>query len=583
LIDLSLAQYWRFLSTYLGPVRGRVLFLSLLLFGGVSLQLASPQIVRAFIDVAQAGEAPVLLIRIALLYLGVAIVSQVVGVAETYAAENLGWLATNALRADLARHCLELDLAFHTDHPPGELIERVDGDVSALANFFSRFVLRILGNGLLLVGVLALLLREDWRVGLTLLVFALVAIAVLGGLSRHAVRVTVGRRQASAELFGFLEEQLAGRVDLQAVGANHYAMAVMRERLGSLGKRAGSAARVTGTLSGATSFLFTAGTVLALGLGGLLYLRGEMTLGAVYLLFQYTALLSEPLGQLTREVQDFQSAGASLVRARQLLDQPIRQRSRGRQRSLAPGALRVELHHVTFGYDPARPVIHDLTLHVEPGEVVGLLGRTGSGKSTIARLLIGFADPSRGEVLLNGIDLRKLRSEDLPSRIGLVTQDVQLFRATLRENLALFDSNIPDAALRETLWRLGLADFYAALPAGLDTELGPGAIGVSAGQAQLLAFGRVFLKDPGLVILDEASSRLDPVTEQLVETAIDRLVCGRTAIIIAHRLSTVARADRVVILDDGRVVEDGRRATLAADPRSHFAQLLRVSRGEVLA
>jgi ABC-type multidrug transport system fused ATPase/permease subunit len=167
--------------------------------------------------------------------------------------------------------------------------------------------------------------------------------------------------------------------------------------------------------------------------------------------------------------------------------------------------------------------------------------------------------------------------------VGLVTQDVQLFRATLRDNLTLFDSQIPDERLGETLALLGLGDWYRALPRGLDTELGPGGVGVSAGQAQLLAFGRVFLKDPGLVILDEASSRLDPDTERLVEAAIDYLLRRRTAVIIAHRLSTIARVDRVVILEEGRIVEAGPRAALEADSGSHLAHLLRAARGEVPA
>src|SRR5262249_59574470 len=169
------------------------------------------------------------------------------------------------------------------------------------------------------------------------------------------------------------------------------------------------------------------------------------------------------------------------------------------------------------------------------------------------------------------------------ARVGLVTQDVRLFRATLRENLTLFDARVPDARLCDTLAVLGLADWYRSLPSGLDTELGPGGVGVSAGQAQLLAFGRVFLKDPGLVILDEASSRLDPASERLVENAIDRLLDGRTAVIIAHRLSTIARADRVVILEDGRIAEAGPHASLAADPPSRLAGLLRAERGEVPA
>ncbi len=577
MVDLSVSQYGRFLATYLRPLRGRVLVLALLLFGGVGLQLVSPQIVRTFIDTAQAGGAGSNLLRIAGLYFGVAVVAQLVAMGETYAAENVGWLATNALRADLARHCLELDLSFHAAHSPGELIERIDGDVSALANFFSRFVLRILGNGLLLVGVLALLFREDWRVGLALLIFALVAVAFLLGLSRVGVRFTIGRRQASAELFGFLEERLDGRVDLQAIGAHDHVLALTHRRLRSLAECAAASARVTGGLSAATSFLFAGGTVLALGLSGLLYLRGEVTLGTVYLLFQYTRLLSEPLGQITREVQDFQSAGASLVRARQLLDQPLRLRHRAND-PLPVGSLAVTLRHVTFGYDPASPVLHDVSFQLEPGEVLGLLGRTGSGKSTIARLLFRLDDPDQGAVRLGGIDLRDVRQEDLPARVGLVTQDVRLFRATLRENLTLFDPRIPDARLHETLALLGLADWYRSLPRGLDSELGPGGVGVSAGQAQLLAFGRVFLKDPGLVILDEASSRLDPTTERLVEAAVDRLLRGRTAIVIAHRLATIDRADRVVILEEGRVVEAGPRAALAADPTSRLAALLRMAR-----
>lgn len=581
-MDLSAAQYWQFLSTYLRPLRGRVVALALLLFSGVGLQLISPQIVRAFIDAAQTGSASSTLVQIAALYIGVAVVTQFVALGESYAAENVGWLATNALRADLARHCLGLDLSFHTAHSPGELIERIDGDVTALANFFSRFVLRILGNGLLLVGVLVLLFREDWRIGLALLSFALIALALLAGLSRVGVRFTIGRRQASAELFGFLEERLDGRVDLQAIGARDYVMDLAHRRLERLAERAAATARVSGVLSATTTFLFASGTVLALALGGLLYLRGEVTLGTVYLLFQYTALLSEPLGQITREVQDFQSAGASVVRVQQLLDQPHRLRSRATH-SLPSGPLDVVLSQVTFGYNPTRPILRGVSLHVEPGEVLGLLGRTGSGKSTIARLLFRLYDPDQGAVRLGGMDLRDLRLESLPARVGLVTQDVQLFRATLRENLTLFDPRIPDARLEDTLSLLGLADWYLSLPAGLETDVGPGGVGVSAGQSQLLAFGRVFLKDPGLVILDEASSRLDPTTEQLIEAAIDHLLLGRTAIIIAHRLATIERADSVVILEEGRIVEAGRRAVLAGDPDSQLAQLLRVARGEVLA
>jgi ABC-type multidrug transport system fused ATPase/permease subunit len=209
--------------------------------------------------------------------------------------------------------------------------------------------------------------------------------------------------------------------------------------------------------------------------------------------------------------------------------------------------------------------------------VLGLLGRTGSGKTTIARLLFRLYDPTEGAVRLGGVDVRAPRLAELRRRVGVVSQDVQLFHATVRDNVTFFDPSVPDDRIVAVLDEVGLGPWLRRQPRGLEAEL-RGAGGLSAGEAQLLAFARVFLKDPGLVVLDEASSRLDPATERLLERAVDRLLAGRTAIVIAHRLATVARADRVLILEAGRVAEAGARAALAADPASRFARLLRVGR-----
>jgi ATP-binding cassette subfamily B protein len=211
--------------------------------------------------------------------------------------------------------------------------------------------------------------------------------------------------------------------------------------------------------------------------------------------------------------------------------------------------------------------------------VLGLLGRTGSGKTTAGRLLFRFFDPTQGAVRLGGIDLRRVRLADVRHRVGVVTQEVQLFHATVRDNLTFFDSEVPDDRLVEALRLLELGPWLDSLPAGLDTLLAPNGGGLSAGEAQLLAFVRVFLKDPGLVVLDEASARLDPATEHRVERAIDRLLQGRTAVVIAHRLTTIERADEVLLLDEGRVAEHGSRAALAADPESRLAALLRAGSG----
>ncbi len=211
---------------------------------------------------------------------------------------------------------------------------------------------------------------------------------------------------------------------------------------------------------------------------------------------------------------------------------------------------------------------------LRPGETIGLLGRTGSGKTTITRLLCRLCDPQEGTIRLGGIDVRDIRTASLRSRVGVVTQDIQLFRASLRDNLTLFDTRIADAEMIRVLDELELGDWYRALARGLDTLLDHGS-GLSAGEAQLLAFARVFLSDPALVILDEASSRLDPATERRLDHAVARVLEGRTGIIIAHRLSTVQRVDTIMVLEDGHVVEFGSRAALAAEPTSRFAGLLR--------
>ena len=228
-------------------------------------------------------------------------------------------------------------------------------------------------------------------------------------------------------------------------------------------------------------------------------------------------------------------------------------------------------------------MLKTISFRLNPNKVLGLLGRTGSGKTTLARLVFRLYDPTEGHIRLGGIDVRTPKLQHLRRRVAMVTQDVQLFQATVRDNLTFFDRQISDRQIQEVIERLELSSWYDTLPEGLDTKLETGGRGLSAGEAQLLAFTRIFLRDPGLVILDEASSRLDPATEQLIERAVDRLLQHRTAIIIAHRLGTVHRADDIMILDNGNVIEHGDRVHLATDASSRFHSLLKTGLEEMLA
>ncbi|HEX2034617.1 MAG TPA: ABC transporter ATP-binding protein [Chloroflexota bacterium] len=615
---LPLKAYWGLLSVYLAPRWPQVALLAALLLGNVGLQLLSPLVMRQFIDAATSGGALDFLIQVALLSIGLALVTQVVSLAETYVAEDVGWTTTNQLRVDLLQHCLGLDMTFHHAHLPGELVQRLNADVGVLANFFSRFTIRLLANALLLTGALAVLWSVDWRFGLAYGLFAGAALLVLRRI-RHLVlphaRVNL---ETAAALFGYIEERLAATEDLRSRGAIPYAMrglyAKLRDRLRA--RRTNDAMFALSV--GMMSLLFAAGSALALSVGGTLFSAGAITIGTVYLAVNYAALITRPLGQLSERVNELQEATAAILRVQELRSttSAVPEVPAGAAWSLPPGPLAVAFEGVTFAYPPAggmaaappardaspaplpggagapaptkedspappgeRSVLRDITFSLAPGTVLGLLGRTGSGKTTLTRLLLRLYDPTAGRVRLGGVDLRAARHQDIRARVGLVTQEVQLFRASIRDNLTFFDRAVPDAHLQAALRALGLWEWYEALPAGLDTEVSLGgggrAAGLSAGEAQLLAFARVFLKDPGLVILDEASSRLDPATERLVEGAISALLRERTAIVVAHRLSSVRRASEILILEDGQIAERGPREALAADRASRFATLLR--------
>jgi ABC-type multidrug transport system fused ATPase/permease subunit len=607
-----LTAYTGLLATYLRPQRLRVALLAFLLALGIALQLAAPQVIRAFIDAAQAGAAGGVQLGAAGLFLAIAAGARAVALAGDLLAGAIGWRATNALRVDLARHVIGLDLAFHKTHTPGELIERLDGDVTKLANFFAQFSVRVLGNALLVAGILALLFREDWRAGLALSAYAALTLVALAALQRLAVARWTTERRASAALFGLLEEGLVAAEDVRAVGAEAHVLAQLDGRMGAALQANRTARLVSNVGFVLTRSLFVLGYALGLALGAWLYLQAEVTLGTAFLIVYYIGMLAAPLESIRMEIDDLQQAGASVARVGELLalrprisaETPAALPARPSAAGLPDGPLAVRFEHVSFAYDDEqvagaadgdsaaddsaaageRPrALVDVSFELPARRVLGLLGRTGSGKTTLSRLLVRLVDPVSGTIALDGVGLGQSAPRELRARVGMVTQDVQLFHASVRDNLTFFDPQVPEARVVEALVALGLWDWVRALPAGLDTELAAGGQGLSAGEAQLLAFARVFLRDPGLIVLDEASSRLDPVTEARLERALDRLLAGRTGIVIAHRLQTVERADDILILEGGRVLEHGPRERLAADPASRFYRLRQTGLAELLA
>ena len=578
----SVAIYGALQGRYLRPYWPLVLFLAVLLFASTALQIVLPQIVRHFIDTAQEGGALRALYMSALTYLALGLGAQLLDAFVLYFGRDVAWRATNRLRSDLTVHVLKLDMGFHGAHRPGELLERIDGDIHRLANFFSQFFIQIVGALLLLAGMVAVTWLEDWRLGLAVLGFSTFFLLAQTQQFRFTTPLWQAESRARADLFGVLGEHISGNADIQKSGAISYSMRTLYE---TLRRRilAHAKALIIGKVASDLSYAIN-GIRISVGLavGAYLFQEGDITIGTVYLVFHYLVLLGMPVITIMWHLSDLQMAAASILRVKELMDTRSRIRD-GKGTALPPGQLPVEFNGVSFSYTPGVSVLRDIFLRLEAGRTLGLLGRTGSGKTTMSRLLFRFYDPDEGSVRLGETDIRELRLDDLRNRVGLVTQEVQLFQATVRDNLTLFDPAITDDAVVGTLEFLGLDDWYRTLPNGLDSDISAGGGQLSAGESQLLAFARVFLSNPDCVILDEASSRLDPATEALLQRAVDRLLEGRTALVIAHRLATVERVDEIVVIDNGRILEHGDRETLAGDPSSHYSRLLKTGLEEALA
>jgi ATP-binding cassette, subfamily B, bacterial len=581
-MNLSLKAYWNLLSDHIRPQRGRFFLLAFMLFSSIGLKIFAPQIMRRFIDSALAGEALSILTWTAIAFIGVALIQQGVHIAVTWLGENVAWTATNDLRAELAERALHLDMKFHNDHTPGELIERIDGDVTELATFFSQFALNLIANGLLMIGILIVLFLEDWRVGWGFTVYSALVLVILGRLRGIAVPHQKARREAEAQYFGFIEEQLSGTEDIRSSGAVDFSIRELFRHQSEILTHSRRSHFKRWIIENSMGLALTLGTLLAIASGYWLFTAGVVTIGTVYLFVHYLNLLEEPFWAMTHEIESFQTIGACVERLTEFRTFKLEDKNEsGVEIDSHPIAL--TFNEVTFAYNGGDSVLSRLSLDLKPGSVLGLLGRTGSGKTTLGRLIFRLYDVRSGSIKINNMDLRDANLNSLRQNIAIVTQDVQLFRASIRDNLTFFDRSFPDDKIIATLEELEMGDWFRNLPKGLDTELETGSRSLSAGEAQLLAFTRVFLRNPGLVILDEASSRLDPATEQKLERAIDKLLQGRTAIIIAHRLHTIHRADDILILEKGVVSEYGNRKALSSDPNSRFHQLLQTGMEEVLA
>lgn len=567
----GVSAHWRGLADLLAPHRRRYAVLGLVLGLASALPLVSPLIVGRVVDRA-AAEAPVgELVWWAVGLVAVGLVSQAVAVGVAWFATRTAWQTTNELRLELAEHVLSLDHEFHRSHTAGELVQRIDGDVTAVSDFLAQVVVKVGGAAVTAAGMVVVLGVIDWRIGVAMALYVAAAVALVVRRRDSVVDESSDELGAYARLYGGIEERLAAAEDLRSNGGGAFAVRGFVDHsvacVGTAVARERSYLRVWREVN----MGIASGGVLAIVAGAALVDQGAITVGTAVVVFQYSQLLRRPLEELMDQLQVIQKATGAMRRVLELrAERPSI--VDGGETVPAPGALSVELDRVDFEYGDGEPVLTDVTLRLGAGRSLGLVGRTGSGKTTISRLVLRLIEATSGEVRLGGVALADVPLAELRRRVALVPQEVQLVAGTVRDNVSLFDDRVDDAVVLDALARVGLSRLADA---GLDRELGAAGAGLSAGESQLLALARVWLRDPDVVVLDEATARVDPETEARLEAALDELVRGRTVIVIAHRLSTLRHLDEIAVVERGRIVEHDDRAALESDPSTRYAALLR--------
>ena len=506
-----------------------------------------------------------LLVIVVIVFLAVGLANWATGYAESY---YTGWVGERVL-ADLRRklfgHLQRLSLGFYERNRTGVIVSRMTNDIEALDQLVTDGVSTLIQNTLMLAGSAVLLFLLDWRLALatlTVLPLMLVATTVFRVYSTRAYRAV---RERIGNVTGTLAEDIGGMRVVQA-----YTREQERVRNFAELNESYREANYRTVVWNAIYFPFVdvlsgAGSAIVLGYGGWLVFHGQVTIGTLVAFIYYLSNFFDPIQQLSQLFNTFIAATAALDKIMDVLDTEPEVVDSPDARELVRATGHVRFDHVRFRYRPELPeVLHDLHLDVPAGATVAFVGHTGAGKSTIAKLLARFYDPVEGRITIDGSDLRDLRQRSLRSQLGIVPQEGFLFAGTVRDNIAFARPGATGVQIEAAARAVGALDFIEGLEQGFDTQLGERGARLSVGQRQLVAFARALVADPRILILDEATSSVDISTERTIERALRVLLADRTAFVIAHRLSTIRNADLIVVLEHGRVVEQGKHDELLA-------------------
>lgn len=476
-----------------------------------------------------------------------------------------------ALRTDVENKIHRLPLSYFDSRQRGEILSRVTNDVDNIQTSLQMSINQLLSSMLTLVAVLAMMLSISPLLAVITLATVPLSLWVTRAIARRSQRLFVAQWANTGKLNAHIEETYSGFTIVKTYGHRAEAEAVFADRNAEVYRSAFGAQFFSGLVSPATAFIGNLSYVAVAVVGGLKVASGGLTLGSIQAFSQYVRQFNQPLTQVSAMYNTLQSGLASAERVFELLDADEETPDPLAAATVPTGSARVEFEDISFGYSPGQPVIEGLSLRVEPGQTVAIVGPTGAGKTTLVNLLMRFYDVDSGRILLDGIDVSTMTRHDLRSRVGMVLQDTWLFGGTIAENIAY---GRPDASEEEILEAARAAHvdrFVRTLPDGYDTKIADDGENISAGEKQLITIARAFLARPQLLILDEATSSVDTRTELRIQRAMAELRRDRTSFIIAHRLSTIRDADRIVVMDGGRVTESGTHTELLARHGAYFA------------
>jgi ATP-binding cassette, subfamily B, bacterial len=564
----------KFMYSYLKMQRKQLILLLLLIGVTLFFQIYNPQYIKSFIDDAKAGQGQSVLMMSATLFLLFSLLRQLITIVIQYVTSDLTWKVTNKLRYDLTERRLSYDLSFHNDHTPGEMVDRIDGDVGRLNNYLSTFALKVLSNNLLIISIIVVIFFIHPAIGAVVTVTVLFGLYVLNKMSRFGSNNIHNYLAEAAHYIGFIDERIAGREDIRALNAEQHVLNKFYARLKTIyriRKKTGFNIATVVNAGEIVLGLILVSTIFAMGY---IFLKdGSLTLGTMVLVYFYITILLVPLRSIVMEVSDLQHVKAALIRINELLDYENKVTDSG-TRVINEEGLSIEFQNVSFSYTEGNMVLKNVSFDIPTNKMVGVIGRTGSGKTTLARLIYRLCDPREGTISVNGINLNQYRLDDLRKHIAIISQNIELFEGTLRENITMFKEEIEDRVLWDIINKLSLKDWISKTPEGLDRKIERDGKNLSAGEAQLIAFARAFLKKPKIVIMDEATSRIDPLTERVIERAIVSLTKNVTTIIIAHRLSTISLTDYLLVMQHGEVIEFGETAKLEQEHRSVYRRMM---------